>query len=746
MKKFPLLVVVILLAVASIGMITVFSNKTSIKGFLPSVYSTVSGGFQTQKVEAADSTGSLVIQISGAGRVVNDGRTYSFVKDREATQEEINSLTFKIFSHTTYVDTVVKTGVKAGQTVTLPAGNYIVNQTNTSGANAYFPASYGCYAGDASISSGETFTCSGVVNLVANPGGVGGGSETNIVNPYAGAVAGPSATLPTLNSSVATATFQKIVLDLSNAKTTINGYTYRSMINDMVQYKMGGKNYLLVKTSLTANSTGSIYVYDITNPLAPVFLKQNTVDLSSNDMANPQFIILDDYPYFILTNAGKTTEVFKLDATGSISLVKTLDISTASPIYLVRVGNKVYLAAYAADNSTLYPNNDPYKNGIVTKDAVNNEGSGRRQVPAYTNAILFYDVTNGINSPNKSDIISGMRVKNQNSFDLTEDITWPYSSKANNSFVLNFSNDTYFGMYWYWIVHRLHSSSKNLMVLNVTDIFNPTLVVDGQNDSEVAKIFNQSLDITPLENGWLDYQSSFVTLIDATTKTAVHWYDVHVAGLGLFAPTFDANTVRENLNKARLRDYVAGYSLTSSTPVFNEISGTRTVVCEQRGGDEDTNNACGRKGDSNYPFNSIDFGQPIAYKSGLIISSTGKIGLISGNQISFADTSAEFLKYKNFLDNAEVYSGNYQGNTNSFPVADGIIASAGNNSFAVFVNKDYHVELVKIVTSSSIPTSGGGGGGIGANGNVSTTTLQTLQQSLFSFQNLLNIFKRIYAK
>jgi hypothetical protein len=41
----------------------------------------------------------------------------------------------------------------------------------------------------------------------------------------------------------------------------------------------------------------------------------------------------------------------------------------------------------------------------------------------------------------------------------------------------------------------------------------------------------------------------------------------------------------------------------------------------------------------------------------------------------------------------------------------------------------------------------GASGGTGlSNSSISTTTIQNLQQTLFSFQNLLNIFKRIYAK
>jgi hypothetical protein len=49
----------------------------------------------------------------------------------------------------------------------------------------------------------------------------------------------------------------------------------------------------------------------------------------------------------------------------------------------------------------------------------------------------------------------------------------------------------------------------------------------------------------------------------------------------------------------------------------------------------------------------------------------------------------------------------------------------------------------KGAAGGSSQTSGGGGTNSTA---ISTTTIQNLQQTLFSFQNLLNIFKRIYAK
>jgi hypothetical protein len=60
---------------------------------------------------------------------------------------------------------------------------------------------------------------------------------------------------------------------------------------------------------------------------------------------------------------------------------------------------------------------------------------------------------------------------------------------------------------------------------------------------------------------------------------------------------------------------------------------------------------------------------------------------------------------------------------------------------------NYRIADVWKLGNPPVQSSGATNGGTGpSNPSISTTTLQTLQQTIFSFQNLLNIFKRIYAK
>jgi hypothetical protein len=719
-------IIVALLVMISVAITAAFSDKVSIKGFVLSVYSTALNGnkSQTQEIGAQSANGSIVIDIIGAGKVVNTGRGNTFQRTRDATTDEISGLSFSVTQDLTYSSKLMASGVKVGQAVSVPT-SYRYYITQKSGSDVYFTTDGGCYGGQGiSVTAGGITTCGAGINI-SNEGQ--GGSEDDIHNPFEGAVQGPAATLPQYNNSVVTAQFQKILLDVSTDTST-------SILDSQV-YTYQGKSYLLVSVSagyrLDANkvriSRYKIYTFDISQPLSPKLLKTTDIDGGYNySFSKSGWIVLDNYKYIIAFE-----KIFSFDPSGSLTVVREVMSLTcalgrvtycppdniAVPLSLFKVGDKVYLAAYAKNNTTLYPNND-----FNTEEGVWQEGSGDNKTLMYTNAILFFDVTSGNFNIGKSQIISGYRTKAVTSFDWTERITGPDGDRS-KPFIINTGGKTYFGMSLSWGVHSLHNNSANLVVLDVSNISNPVVVADGSLSWEVAKIFNQVWDLTRLEKTYLDYRTSFTTIVDPASNTAVHFYSDNIASLALFTPVFGPFQ-GENLNKTRVRDIIMGDTLSGSSPIFSEMNGTRTVICEQIGGDEGV--GASRCGTRVSKTNTINFGSLIAYKSGLVVSSAGKTAVISNNQIAFSDTSAEFLKYKDLPANARFSSA--------------AIVSAGNKTFAVYANQLQHLEVVKITVSSTLQgTEGGGSGG-------DTTVVTPPTKTTFSFESLLRIFRRTLGK
>jgi hypothetical protein len=734
MKKSSIIVVA-LLVVASIAITAAFSNKVSIKGFVLSVYSTALDGGQTQPANAQESTGTLTISVS-YGTVYKGNQANYFTSERALTSSEASQLSLKVLKMEVYTSSVAKMGVKSGDVLTLPVGNYAVVSESTPPGELFttlgaFGSSTNCTA--PSVGANRNTTCTA---------GLYNGTIVNVVsNPYGGATQGSTATIPQPTPSAALAQFQKVILDISTEGVVISlpGYSYTAyptFMRDPRVYKYQGKNYLLTASGMAGKF--KIYVFDISQPLSPKLLKTTDVNMTGSSVNNGyvNWITLNNYQDIVAFG-----KVFSFDSSGSLTFVKDAmslacanyqtecsSADVASPLALFKEGSDVYLAAYARDYTTLYPNND-----LNTEEGKYEELSNGNKRPIYTHAILFYDVTKGLNKTlSKSAIVSGFRVETLVTSDVTESLRWPYVYFGHDPFGITTGGKTYFVMEWYRDNHSRHSGSGHYSVVDVSNIENPQLVLKPDRLAETSVIFGHDQDLTALEKTYLNYESTYSTLIDLENNNAVHWFSNYIASLGLFAPVFDNRIVGENISKVRLREIVTGDKVSGGSSPFIEMSNTRTVLCEQIGGQETTSSHCG----SGTHVVSANFGNPIAFKNGVTISSNGKTGVFGSNGFAFSDTSAQL--FTPVISTVQASNG---GNPfYSTTLLGASLVQTDSKNFVAYVATENKLGVAKLTVSNAISSSASSGAGPA----VQTSTSNTLSgQNTFSFNALLRIFKRV---
>lgn len=670
--------------------------------------------------------GTLTIQSAGFGEAINNGRATTFRKTRDLTAEEKSQISFKILDSGSLLNHTVETDVRIGQSVTLP----VYNATR----GPEYPESGWYWVVAQSVPDGyNSFNvdCSGTVfkdrNSVCSIGFFSGAVVKDVRNPFSSASAGPSATLASFVPGAITAQLGGTVLNLaqgSSENTQTSSYASRSTasIRFMNQYAFNGKDYLLVGVS--DRSTTSIYVYDISDPNNPVLLKKNEGIIPG--MQNT-LLSADGYRYFIVPGsiADFTTDdrtfsrIYQFDPSGSITLVRTMTNAEPTPIKIFSEGNKFYVGAYATGNYEFtYPNGDPNASGPVydqNQDAYGNP----RPLARYTNAILFFDVTEGMSSLTQDKVLSGHRSPRYTTTDLGELIRQPLlGSWGFNPFVVTVGGKTYFGTFWNRDVHRLHSSTYHLMVLDVSSVQNVSVVQEISSNSRVSAMFNHSKDLTDIEKSYLNFESDGGMFVDERSGSAVHYFSNYVASLGLFAPVFDAQSEGSNLSKLRIWDVILGARATGSGSFFSEIPGTRAIVCEQRGGNETRDRYCGSDSKNT---RTINFGDPVGYTNGLVISSTGMAGLIGTGGFIPVDTQSVFL-------------GN---GSNSLSGAQ--IVQVDGNHFVVYANTGTSLERVNLTTSQTITPS------VGGNPVTPGTSLPSDGRSTptFSLRSIVNSFLRV---
>lgn len=740
MKKSSLLVVA-LLVVINIGILVAFPNQISVKGFISSVYSIVSG-VDKQEANAQASTGTLTISVS-YGSVYKGNQGNYFTSERALTSNEISQTSLKIYSYVPpYTQTVYKTGVKPGDVLTVPAGNYFVSADSVPSGDAFttlgaFGSPANCVA--PSVGAGKNTTCTAGI--------YDGTIKNSVSNPFDGVPPGAANNVSRPDSSMASAVFQKILVDNSANK-------YGTLLDSRI-VKFGSKNYLLVGANMgfavVNNIQGTayrIYVFDISQPLSPVQVSSLDVNTGGNQFLLSDWSVADNYPYVIAFN-----KLFSLNSSGQLAYIRdfpnigctvgmaacasTTDIAT--PMLLFREGSKTYLAAYARDYETSYGSADPVANGQGYISRVNNAGTPYDDTK-YTNAVIFFDVTNGINQPlAKTGILSGFRVVRQLTSDLAEQIRWPYYGNfGHEPFSVTTGGKTYFGMEWYREVHRLHSGVGHYSLIDVTSISSPQIVVEAGLSSEISKIFSHDRGLNDTEKVYLNYEGDYSTLIDSASVSAVHWFRNYVASLGLFAPVFDATIVSRNLSQVRLDNVIMGEKFSGGGSIFSEMPNTRSVLCEQRGGTETDYRFCGT-GKTRFPFTDSGFGSPVGYKSGVVISSTGFTGVVGSGGFGLSDTSAQLL--------APIAVAPVNTYMPKPALQTAALYQIDSKNFAVYVVSGSKMGVAKLTVSSTISTTGGGatsgtgstGGGMGV-----INALGTTNTTPFSINSLLNIVKKFF--
>jgi len=547
---------------------------------------------------------------------------------------------------------------------------------------------------------------------------------------------GPAATIPQPTPGAVSAQFVQVILDISDQGQSASFFESRI-------YKYQGKSYLLAAASAapspnpagysyTAVYNYKIYVFDISQPTSPNLLTTTNISIGGEVLYSPNWVLLDNYQYIFAFG-----KIFSFDPSGSLTFVKDasslrcttlyincLSADIASPLALFNEGGKVYLAAYARDYKTLYPNGD-----VNTAKGVYEVLTNGSKIPVYTNAILFYDVTSGLNKTlSTSGIISGFRVQAVVTNDVTEIFKWPYQYFGHDPFVITAGGKTYFVMEWYRQVHRLHSAAGHYSVVDVSDIGNPQVVLKPDMAAEVSVIFGHDQGLTGLEKGWLNYESVYSTLIDLENNSAVHQFSTDIAALGLFAPVIDDTPTEDRIMMSlRLRNVIAGEKLSGGSSPFTEMPNTRTVLCEQIGGSESLNMMeCGTRGVST---GSANFGSLVAFKNGVTIGSTGKASVFSSGGFAFSDTSAQL-----FTPVIATTQATYGGTHSSDRLVSASLVQTGSKDFAAYVMTDKKLGVAKLTVSTppavppTTPPTGGG---------------PIVKPPTFIFQNLLNMFKRI---
>jgi hypothetical protein len=734
MKKTSI-ILLSLLIIATAGAIAAFPEKVSIKGFALDVYSTALGGNSDRLVNAQSDQGTLTIKVT-YGTVYKGNKANYFTSERALTSSEVSQTSLKIYNYTTYTTTVVKTGVRSGDVVTLPAGNYYVGAESLPSGDEFtvlgaFASPTNCIA--PSVGAGKNTTCTA---------GLYNGTIVNVVsNPYGGATQGSIATIPQPTPSAVLAQFQKVILDISTEGAVISlpGYSYTAyptFMRDPRVYKYQGKNYLLTASGIAGKF--KIYVFDISQPLSPKLLKTTDVNMTGSSVNNSyvNWITLDNYQDIVAFG-----KVFSFDSSGSLTFVKdAMSLAcanyqtecssgdVASPLALFKEGSDVYLAAYARDYTTLYPNND-----LNTEEGKYEELSNGNKRPIYTHAILFYDVTKGLNKMlSKSAIVSGFRVETLVTSDVTESLRWPYNYFGHDPFGITTGGKTYFVMEWYRDNHSRHSGSGHYSVVDVSNVENPQLVLKPDRLAETSVIFGHDQGLTALEKTYLNYESTYSTLIDLENNNAVHWFSNYVASLGLFAPVYDGDIVDHNLSMVRLRDVIVGEKISGGSSPFTEIANTRTVLCEQIGGNESAARYCGTAASAT----SANFGSPVAFKNGVTVSSNGKTGVFSSGGFAFADTSSQITGP---LAGASFPSGSPSaGSKMLYGVS---LVQMDSNNFVAYILTDKNMGMTKLTLSSAVPSSGGGPFIQQPTGN--TQLFGGVSAPTFNFSSLLRIFRRI---
>lgn len=644
---------------------------------------------------SSNSLGKGNITISARFGVL-DSLSGSLTSARDLTQEEKDLVSVKLLKRGDffpYFYSLVKSGVKLDTATSID-----VYSTDLAISQESLPAGWG-FARSYSCKPvvGQSTTCR--IELFKD--------QIDHTSDYGvDTTEGPAATLPSFIPSLVQAQLQETILNLSG--------TYEGIM-DMKMIKVSEKQILLVMAKVSGGV--SVYSYDATNPENPLLLHENKIGSYLVNYNTSKLVALDDYPYVLISNLARQpnpnyqgvdywTYTGQIDSSGKLTQVSLIrfakdyseqeSFNNNSPLALFNIGTKTYL--------------------VTTHKA--------------WGPLAFFDVTNGVD-------LSDSKIISQFSFDDTSlrgvdpvrqgAIDWSnvkVITSGGKTYVV--ANKTGTGSGWFHAI-----ASDSMIVADISNINSPVVAVA----KNISPMFNHEWQLNDMEKKYFNLENPYpsnITLIDGASSKAIHFYSLDEELSTNSANVYQDKDAGEVLPKLRLRDIIAGYTIKGDN-VFQEIGGTRMVVCEQRGssfgrqsdhcGDgirsESTDPGSGTP--TKNPYKSIDLGIPLDMKNGVIISSKGKVALMTSSGILFADTSSAF------------------GGGN---LIDAILYQKDSKNFYAFVADSKKVKSVKLTFSQNVQSGGGGGGSVDG-GSDTGTTATSVTAPAFSFENLVNIFRRI---
>ncbi len=724
MKKYSL-IVIILLVVASIGITAIFSSQVSITGFLLSVYSTVSGSNQIQRVNAQttgqgtilfqgqfghlESTGKVTTGISGLSGLP----VMKFVKDRDLSSDEKNQIRVDVIEHNTPFEFVVAKNISLGEGVNfnIPVGStyrysFYVHPDSIPSGWVYYS---GCLETDGNVSvlAGQQSTCS--IGFYLKPETISPPPVTSTSTITSTPSVGVSGTVVGEDASAGSLQFVKNVLDLSSQR---KGIIYGVL--DARTVNLYGKNLLIVARGGAYSATTPTWhmlVYDITDPLAPVLLKDNDMSGSGIIYSSPMtgLAVLDGFNYvFVRGNVGYGS--FKINQDGTASLVKSYKYSEVQQIQtdLIRGlfngldGNIYGYGGFVQDGGlVLYNVSDPAN--II-------------QVGTYTNglepAIAIYG-----------------------QIGLNRQSTWGVVKEGGKLYLIAHADQ---------LVLRLHTDYDGMIY--VFDVSNPA-------SPQLSHIYKMSSSFNHLPSDMTSYEKMF--LYGGEANISVDPISNRV--FDFYRTVFDwqgPNQLKiKDIPKGALFRYRNGIAVLSIGIDGSLKSSSSNILLCERIAIQDNGTSGEDKCDTKSPetvggyYSSSLYGNrnPQENYNGVFllgdVNNVGHVGLLKsdGSFVIIPDPTGEMLKFKSVLADPSYYS---DPGFRSSPI-NGIVTQVDSKTFAIFQIDNYSISVTKLNLSQSITSVTQKSSPPTTNAPSSLNT-SSPTQTPFSFSSLLRIFQRVF--
>jgi hypothetical protein len=486
------------------------------------------------------------------------------------------------------------------------------------------------------------------------------------------------------DSTVGSLKFIKNVLDL-----TASNY---DIILDAKFLRIYGKQFIVVLTS-----NNHILVYDASDPFSPTLLKDNYFSGIGLDInghyAIKNLVLIDDFDYIF----GYSSGVFKIEQNGNITLINSANLVTG-----------------------LFKGLDGKFYGFGTDSAVD------------FGPLAIYDLSNLNNIVEVGSYKEGV---SDGECTFYGAVTLGHTSQWNT---VKSGNKLYLIAMGYECVQRLHADNNGrIYVFDVSDPRNPRLLKLYDASSNFGHLPSDS---TKAERMFL-FGGEMDIFVDSNSGKVFDFYRTMFDWQGPFY--FSIANIQPG-TQFRYRNGMAILSL-GSDGSLSQVS--NILLCERIGGPSRSyDNGCDAvgakdiRGGYSYPAtNSQENSGRVFLISGQ--DGSGHVGFLMSNNnfVVVSDPNKELTKFKSLLSNPS-----RQSRYNRGDAINGFIVQVDSKTFSIYQIDPSSLSVVKL--SLYQPVEQTITDNKSASSTPTTTTIQNLQQTIFSFQNLLNIFKRIYAK